>query len=124
MAKGLKHALPCPPGCYYQGYRGSGCDYYFLTGQRLGRKEGQPCDKFLPKDGQQRDKSLPPRPQHEVEGYTRRPTAVRALEADPKASAMWEAGASDKEIGAATGWSPSSVRKWRHQTGRESRYGQ
>ena len=27
-------------------------------------------------------------------------------------------------LGNATGWSPSSVRKWRHQTGRESRYGQ
>ena len=123
MAQMVKGLVDCPPECRFQMADGT-CDYLCQAGHRRGCPPGWDCTRYEPAEDYRPKTVPPPRPQHEVEGYTRRPTAVRALEADPKANAMWEAGASDKEIGAATGWSPSSVRKWRHQTGRESRYGQ
>lgn len=120
MAGGLKARLPCPPGCAHEDSDGH-CEYLRDTGRCRGCPPGPDCVRFEPSDGSRPRPAPPPQPRHETEGYVRRPTAVRALEHDPRAIAMWEAGATDREIADATGWAPSTVRKWRAMTGRLSR---
>lgn len=124
MARGLTQRLHCPEDCYYMDDAGV-CRYCSIAGhsRRYGPEgclPGPDCVKYRPREGEQWDRTPPPPPHYVPEGYVRRPCAIQSLNNDPRAKAMWAAGASDQEIAAVTGWAPGTVRRWRHDTGRKS----
>lgn len=88
-------------------YYGYNCGYMDITGRsriaQLPPDLRKPCDCPLNK---KRRKPVDDRPRAERDGWA------------DKAEAMYDAGATDKEIAAAVGCDPKYVREWRLNTGR------
>ena len=114
-ARGLKEQAKCPPNCFYADQDGY-CSFLHRARQRRGCDPGPDCDKYLPADGP-REKQIN-LPTEYWPRDPRRPSAVQSLQHDETALRLYAAGASDPEIAEATGWSVSSVRRWRRETGR------
>ena len=116
MAQMVKGQIKCPPKCRYQMADGT-CDYLCQAGHSRGCPPGPDCTRYEPAEGYHPKTVRPPQPRAQVEGYVHRPTAAKSLEKDPKALAMYQAGATDGEIADATGWGKSTVAKWRRDSG-------
>lgn len=114
-------------GCRYKD-RNYICDYYLITGQRRPCKPwpGGGCDA---KDTRKiRDPRCHPpnlmskRQKRKIEATKH--TYKSRLEDNQLAAELYEKGASDLQIALACGCRRETVMKWRHATGRESKYRQ
>lgn len=112
-----------PPGCggcVHLDFAGC-CAYLNNTGHRRGCPAGEGCTVKDTGPREPRPLRLPPVKEprdHRLIGQNRRAPVGELLSADRRVLELYAAGGTDPEIARLAGCSPSSVRKWRHATGR------
>jgi len=112
-------------GCIDLAYDGL-CKYNLRTGMSRGCPPGEGCTVKTVGPRPKPACQLPPRRASGWEDRYWRPSkptpSLIALGADGTARRLYAQGARDPEIARATGWSVTTVRNWRRQTGRPSNY--